>query len=109
MFSDVFGLPYRLASLLICKYCDQVYIGETSRSLHERLMELCRYASSPTNYPEEALSIYCTKFHINFKPDLSFSILERVRSTVIRKTGEAFHIVNQKPEINLKEECYLVK
>ena len=37
-----------------------------------------------------------------------------MRSTVLRKIREAFHIVSQKPEINLKEECtslerYLVK
>ena len=104
------GVVYKI----ICKYCNQVYIGETSRSLHERLMEHTRYASSPTNYPEEALSIHYTTYHINCKPDLSFSILERVRSTVLRKIREAFHIVNQKPEMNLKEECtslerYLIK
>ena len=104
------GVVYKI----ICKYCNQVYIGETSRSLHERLMEHTRYASSPTKNPEEALSIHYTTYHINCKPDLSFSILERVKSTVLRKIRDAFHIVNQKPEINLKEECtslerYLVK
>ena len=104
------GVVYKI----ICKYCNQVYIGETSRSLHERLMEHARYESSPTNYPEKDLSIHYTTYHINCKPDLSFSILERVRSTVLRKIREAFHIVNQKPEINLKEECispecYLIK
>ena len=79
-------------------------------------MEHTWYASNPTNYPEEALalSIHYTMYHINCNPDLSFSILERVRSTVLRKIREAFHIVNQKPEINLKEECtslehYLIK
>ena len=79
------GVEYKI----ICKHCNQVYIGETSRSLHERLMEHTRYASSPTNYPEEALSIHYTTYHINCKPDLSFSILERVRSTVLRKIREA--------------------
>ena len=95
------GVVYKI----ICKYCNQAYIGEFSRSLHERLMEHNRYASSPTNYHEEALSTHYTKYHINCKPDLSFSILERVKSTVMRKIKEAFHIVNQKPEINLKQEC----
>ena len=36
--------------IINCKYCNQVYIGETSRSLHERLMEHSRYASSPTRH-----------------------------------------------------------
>ena len=83
------GIVYKI----ICKYCNQVYIEDTSRSLHERLMDHSRYANSLTNYPEEALSIHCTTYHINCKPDLPFCILERVRSTVLRKIREAFHIV----------------
>ena len=81
------GVVYKI----ICKYCNHVYIGENSRSLHKRLMEHTWYANSPTNYPEEALFIHYTTYHINCKPDLSFSILERVRSTVLRKIREAFH------------------
>ena len=69
-------------------------------------MEHSRYACSPKNYPEEVLSIPYTKYHINCKPDLSFSILKRVKSTEMRKI-RAVHIVDKKPKINLKEECTL--
>lgn len=104
------GVVYRI----ICKLCNQVYIGETSRSLHERLMEHCRYASCPANYPDEALSHHYLQYHNGVKPDLSFSVLDRVNNTVSRKIREAFYITNQEPEINLKEECtslerYLIK
>ena len=36
--------------------CQEVYIGETSRTAHERLMEHNRYAANPGKYPDEALS-----------------------------------------------------
>ena len=41
-----------------CNICQEVYIGETSRTAHERLMEHNRYAANPGSgkYPDEALS-----------------------------------------------------
>ena len=83
-------------------------------SCHERLMEHVRFATSPSTYPKEALAIHYAGRCEGLTPDLSFSILDRETSTVMRKIKEAFYIVNEKPEINLKEECtalerYLVK
>ena len=104
------GVIYKI----ICNICNQTYIGETSRSIHERLAEHNRYAGNPTKHPDEALAVHYSNFHINITPDLSFQLLECVSSTVKRKIKEALYIINQKPEINLKEECitlerYLVK
>ena len=41
-----------------CNICQEVYIGETSRTAHERFMEhdTNRYAVNPGKYPDEALS-----------------------------------------------------
>ena len=114
---SILGPVYKI----ICNLCQQVYIGETSRTAHERLMEHRRYATSPDTYPEEALSVHYKEFHrlspdkdepnkaAYVKPDLTFSILCRELSTVKRKIKEAFYIVNQKPEINNKEECSVLE
>ena len=77
-------------------------------------MEHCRFAANPSAYPKEALALHYAGHCQGLTPDLSFSILDRETSTVMRKIKEAFYIVNEKPEINLNEECnalerYLVK
>jgi hypothetical protein len=107
---ETVGVVYKV----VCNHCHQKYIGETCRSCHERLMEHFRFATSPSTYPEEALSLHYAGRCEGLTPDLSFSILDRETSTVMRKIKEAFYIVNEKPEINLKEECtalerYLIK
>ena len=102
---QMLGCVYKI----VCNICKEVYIGETSRPVHERLMEHSRYAANPNIYPEEALSKHYGTLHPDAKPDLLFSILDRDLSTVKRKIKEAFYISNEKPSINEREECIMLE
>ena len=86
-----------------------MYIGETSRTAHERLMEHNRYAANPGKYPDKALSQHYDMFHPDTSPDLVLSILDKEFSTVKRKIKEAFYISNEKLSINKKDECVMLE
>ena len=101
------GEIYRIT----CNLCCQFYVGESSRSLHERLGEHLRYASNPTcnSYKDEALAIHYKEQHPSLSPDLMFELLGTESNTIIRKVLEAHFIFALKPEINNKEECTLLQ
>ena len=82
-----------------------VYIGESSRTAHERLMEHTRYAANPDSYSDECLAKHYKQVHTGIQPDLRFEILDREMGTVKRKIKEAFYILNLNPELNDREEC----
>ena len=92
-----------------CNICQEVYIGETCRTDHERLMDHNRFAANPGQYPDEALSQHYDTFHPGKTPDLVFSILDKELSTVKRKIKEAFYISNKKSSINKKDECVMLE
>ena len=100
---------------ITCVLCNQIYSGESSTSLNERLSEHWRFASNPNkpSYKEEALAVYYREHHHNIKLNLKFKLLYytiySVRNTIMRKIHEAFVINNLKPQINDKEECISVK
>lgn len=96
---------------ITCNLCCQFYVGESSRSLHERLGEHLRYASNPTcnSYKDEALAIHYKEHHPGLSPDLMFELLGTESNTIIRKVLEAHFIFTLKPEINNKEECTLLQ
>ena len=96
---------------ITCKLCGQFYVGESCRSLHDRLGEHLRYASNPTSssYKDEAFAIHYNEHHPGISPDLIFELLGTESNTVIRKVLEAHFIFNLKPEINNKEECSLLQ
>ena len=91
---------------ITCKLCGEIYIGETSRSLHDRLGEHFRYARSPTtqSYKDEAMAFHYRENHSGCEPDLSFKLLRTESNTILRKIFEAMFIFNLKPNINDKEE-----
>ena len=62
---------------ITCKLCNQRYVGETGRTIHEWLSEHLRYANNPTSnsYSDEALAQHYANFHPSALSDLSFSIL----------------------------------
>ena len=63
---QVLGCVYKIK----CNICQEVYIGESNRTAHERLMEHNRYAANPGKYPDEALSQHYDTFHPGMSPDL---------------------------------------
>ena len=91
--------------------CDQVYCGENSRSLNERLSEYWRFASNPNkpSYKEKALAVHYREMHLNLLPQLKFKLLHSERNTIMRKIYVAYVINYLKPEINDKDECISVK
>ena len=54
-FSTIFPI-YKM----ICKLCSNKYIGESSRSLHDRLREHLRHATNPSanSYKDEVMAVY---------------------------------------------------
>ena len=85
---------------ITCMLCSQIYCGESSRSLNERLSEHWRFASNPDtpSYREEALEVHYRDHHYNIPPNLRFKLLYSVRNTIMRKIHEAF-VINLKPQI----------
>ncbi len=104
---SVVGAVYQVT----CKICDQIYVGESYRSLHDRLGEHLRYARNPNapSYREEAMAVHYREHHPGIEPDLVFSLLKTEGKTVLRRIYEAMYIYNLKPDINDKDECKLVK
>ena len=94
-----------------CKICGQFYIGETERTLHERMGEHLRYASYPKtpSNRNQALAIHYLNHHSGVIPDLQFSILTVQPNTAKRKIFEALTIIKLKPHLNLKEELLTVQ
>ena len=97
--------------LINCKLCGQQYVGESCRSLHERLGEHLRYATNPDtpSYKDEALAVHYRQHHPGLVCDLSFELLRTETNTIFRKIYEALYIYNIKPVINDKDECKLVQ
>ena len=92
---------------ITCNLCEQFYVGESSRSLHDRLGEHLRFASNPTgpSYTEETFADHYRVHHPGQSPDLTFELSGLETNTVIRKIYEAHYIFTLRPEINDKEEC----
>ena len=76
---------------ITCNLCQQFYIGESSRSLHDRLSEHLRYANNPTcrSYKEEALAVHYNNFPSGHPADLTFELMGSESNTIIRKVYEA--------------------
>ena len=97
--------------LITCNLCQEIYCGESSRSLHDRLSEHVRFVTNPTksSYKDEALAIQYRDHHHGLKPNLSFRLLETEPKTVNRKILEAMYIHKLEPKLNDKEECISLK
>ena len=97
--------------IITCNLCNEVYIGESSRTLSHRLGEHLRYARNPnsTSYRDEALALHYPDQHAGLQPSLSFKLLAVERSTITRKISEALYIQRFNPQLNDKEECVTLK
>ena len=91
---------------ITCNICRKTYIGESSRTAHQRLGEHLRYAKHPLTKSncEKALAVHYIKEHNGCDPDLSFDILTIQLNTHRRKIYEAMFIYEHQPEMNLREE-----
>ena len=82
-----------------CNLCNELYIGESSRSLHDRLGEHLRFATNPS-YTNKAFAAHYGQHHPAKNHDLN---------TILRKVYEAMLIYEYKQSINDKEECKLLE
>ena len=96
---------------ITCKLCDERYVGESSRTLHDRMSEHLRFATNPTcvSYKEEAMAVHYSEHHAGKDPDLCFELLETERNTILRKIKEAMYIIDRNPSINDKTECTVLQ
>ena len=86
---------------IICQLCSERYIGESCRTVHDRLSEHLRFANNPSapSYLEEAMAVHYRGRHEGEGPDLKFEVIRTESNTILRKIFEAYFIYNQKPEI----------
>ena len=83
-----------------CKYCDEIYIGETQRELHLRLKEHLK--SILLCDDKSAMSVHFKHFHTHVLDEFPFTtqILDIGKDFVDRKLREATWIRKKKPSIN---------
>ena len=84
---------------ITCNLCNELYICESSRSLHDRLGEHLRFATNPSNpsYKNEAFAEHYGQHHPGQTPDLTFKLIKTERNTILRKVYEAMLIYEYKP------------
>ena len=96
-----------------CQLCNERYIGESCRTVHDRLSEHLHFANNPSapSYLEEAMAVHYRRRHEGegLGPDLKFEVIRTESNTILRKIFEAYFIYNQKPEINDKSEIKLLQ
>ena len=91
---------------ITCNLCNHIYIGETSRTCHDRFSEHLRYAkyfNTPSN-KEQAFAVHYRISHPQTNPNLNYDILSVQPKTCRRKIFEALFIKKFKPYINLRDE-----
>ena len=96
---------------ITCNLCGESYVGESCRTLHDRMSEHLRFASNPSSasYKDEAFAVHYRESHPGMKPDLNFELLETERNTVMRKIKESMYIFDKNPSINDKTECIMLQ
>ena len=101
------GVVYRIH----CVLCGQDYVGETGRTVYERLIEHWRYASNPaaTSYKEKTMARHYLVEHPGLEPDFKFEVVCREANTLKRKIQEAYCILHTQPSLNEKLEMETVK
>ena len=102
----------RVVYQITCKLCDQKYVGETSRPLHDRYYEHYRSAANPTaaSYKDKPLGKHHRELHADIsKPNLELKILDFGKNLTNLKIKEAKQISIIKPELNEKTELVETK
>ena len=60
------------------KLCSDIYIGESSRTVHDRLSEHLRFANNPIapSYNEEAMAVHYRQKHLGETANLKFELIK---------------------------------
>ena len=93
---------------ITCQLCSDIYIciGESSRTVHDRLSEHLRFDNNPIapSYNEEAMAVHYRQKHLGETANLKFELIKTDSNKVLRKIYEAFYICKEKPIINDKSK-----
>ena len=65
-----------LVYIITCEHCDKRYIGETERTLHDRMLEHRRAATNPEKHPNNALAKHYISEHETIAPLLKYRVLK---------------------------------
>ena len=87
---------------ITCQLCSDIYIGESSRTVHDRLSEHLRFANNPI------AAVHYRQKHLGGTANLKFELIKTESNTVLRKIYEAFYICKEKPIINDKSEVKIL-
>ena len=86
-----------------CNLCSEKYIGQTTRTLHERARE--HYLAAKNKSSTSALGNHYADKHPTIRePSIGFTILQRCRDELRLKIREAMEIKVRKPSINRRRE-----
>ena len=61
---------------ITCEYCNKRYIGETERTLHDRMLEHRRAATNPEKHPNNAFAKHYISEHETLAPLLKYRVLK---------------------------------
>ena len=89
----------------ICKYCNESYIGQSSRPFYNRYNE--HRHCLKTNKTNSALTEHCQNKHASQNcsiTDFQLQILDRCKDPINARLSEARHIKRLSPSINRKHE-----
>ena len=90
---------------ITCRRCNKRYIGETERSLHDRMLEHRRAATKSDKHPNNALAKHYFLEHHSLSRLFHYEVLKsHLNSDTKRKIAEAMFIRQLKPELNARDE-----
>ena len=86
-----------------CTLCQQTYIGQTRRELHDRIREHTYAARKHDN--TSAFGEHYANTHPNTTtPNITFNILKRTSDTLRLHIEEAYAIQTKSPQLNRRDE-----
>ena len=85
--------------MITCQLCNDIYIGESSRTVHDRLSEHLRFANNPIapSYNEEAMAVHYRQKHMGATANLKFELIKTESNTVFKKYMRRFIFVKKSP------------
>ena len=86
-----------------CTLCQQTYIGQTRRKLHDRIREHT-YAARKHDYTSAFGEHYANTHPNTTTPNITFKILKRTSDTLRLHIEEAYAIQTKSPQLNRRDE-----
>ena len=95
---------YKITCLQLQCENKQSYIGETTRTIHDRVSEHLRAGNNPAAHRDNSLGAQYAEHYRGIKANVLVEIMDTKTNVVDRKLCEAINIHKQKPKLNEKNE-----